>query len=75
MSGIETMVEQLRALCEQQGLEILNGNNGSLMIIGGKCVVSWWPGSRKMTAYVQGAEKGVKYATPKKIIELTKGSS
>lgn len=43
---------------------------GLHVIVIGNRVVHWWPESRRKTAYVEGAARGMTYRTAKDVIKL-----
>ena len=67
----EVMLGQLSG---EQELEVIERPNGVVMVIGGKVNVTWWPGSKRMTAYAENAAKGRTYATPKIVIAMALGN-
>lgn len=55
-------------------IEIIETRDGHLKLVGGAYIVDWWPESKRMTAYVEGTPKGVKYATAKMVFNLARGA-
>ncbi len=66
-------IKQLKKLAGEAELEVVTRPEGHLMVIGGKVNVTWWPDSKRMTAYAEGATKGRRYATPKQVIAMANG--
>lgn len=66
-------IKKLKRLAGEAELDVIERGD-EIRIIGGKHVVTWWPLSRRMTAYVQGAARGQHYATPKQVIALALGT-
>lgn len=66
-------VEKLKKLAAEKGLTVMERPNDIILVIGGEKIVQWWPASKRMTAYVERGDKGVRFATPEKVIELATG--
>lgn len=66
-------IKQLKKLAREAELEVIERPEGHVMVIGGRVNVTWWPESRRMTAYAEGATKGRSYATPKQVIAMANG--
>jgi hypothetical protein len=67
-------IKSLKKLAGEQELEVIERPNGVVMVIGGKVNVTWWPTSKRMTAYAENAAKGRTYATPKIVIAKALGN-
>lgn len=67
------LIEKLLELINDTDLEVIKKPDGSIKVIGGECVVNWWPESKRHTAYVEGSSRGVKNATPKMVIAMANG--
>lgn len=68
-------VANLKKLARAAELEVIEYPDGRVLVIGGLVNVHWWPASRRMTAYVEGASAGRTHTTAKQVINLaTKGS-
>ena len=67
-------VANLKKLARAAELEVIEYPNGRVLVVGGLVNVHWWPASRRMTAYVEGASAGRTHTTAKQVINLaTKG--
>jgi hypothetical protein len=66
MSAINT----LKKLAREAELEVIEYPDGRVLVIGGLVNVHWWPTSRRMTAYVEGAPAGRHHSTPRNVINL-----
>jgi hypothetical protein len=70
VNGIDT----LKRLAREAELNVIEHDDGRITVLGGLAMVSWWPHSRRMSAYVDRAPNGVRHATAKMVIDLaTKG--
>ncbi len=68
-------VANLKKLARGAELEVIEYPNGRVLVVGGLVNVHWWPASRRMTAYVEGASAGRTHTTAKQVINLaTKGT-
>jgi hypothetical protein len=68
-------VANLKKLARAAELEVIEYPNGRVLVVGGLVNVHWWPASRRMTAYVEGASAGRTHTTAKQVINLaTKGT-
>lgn len=68
-------VANLNKLARAAELEVIEYPNGRVLVVGGLVNVHWWPASRRMTAYVEGASAGRTHTTAKQVINLaTKGT-
>jgi len=68
-------VANLKKLARAAELEVIEYPDGRVLVIGGLVNVHWWPASRRMTAYVEGASAGRPHTTSKQVINLaTKGT-
>lgn len=68
-------ITDLKRLARQQELEVIEYADGRVLIVGGLVNVHWWPHSKRLTAYVEGAPNGRRFATAKNVINLaTKGT-
>ncbi|MCM5682934.1 hypothetical protein M8A51_25710 [Schlegelella sp. S2-27] len=64
----------LKKLAREAELEVIEKADGHFIIVGGLVIVHWWPHSRRMTAYVEGAPQGRSYVTAKQVVNIaTKG--
>jgi hypothetical protein len=63
-------VATLKRLARDAELELIEKANGHFIVIGGSVVVHYWPMSKRLTAYVEGASQGRQYQTPKQVIAL-----
>lgn len=68
-------VANLKKMARAAELEVIEYPDGRVLVIGGLVNVHWWPASRRMTAYVEGASAGRSHTTAKQVINLaTKGT-
>ena len=68
-------LSNLKKLARAAELEVIEYPDGRVLVIGGLVNVHWWPVSRRMTAYVEGASAGRTHTTAKQVINLaTKGT-
>lgn len=64
----------LKRLATEAEVEVIEYPDGRILVVGGLVPVHWWPTSKHMTAYVEGAPRGRKHSTAKNVINLaTKG--
>lgn len=63
-------IRQLKKLAGEAELDVKEYPDGKVTVIGGMVPVHWWPTSRRMTAYVDGAPRGYPYCTAKSVIAL-----
>lgn len=63
-------LKQLKKLAREAELEVIEYPDGRVLVVGGLVNVHWWPTSRRMTAYAEGAPAGRHYATAKNVISL-----
>ena len=61
---------RLKRLARESELEIIEYPDGRVLVVGGLVNVHWWPQSKGMTAYAEGATKGRRHMTPKLVIRL-----
>lgn len=66
-------IKMLKKLAGEQELEVIERPNSTFMVIGGKVNVTWWPDSKRKTAYAEKAPKGRTYATAKVVIAMATG--
>lgn len=64
------LLKQLKKLAGEQEFEVIEFPDGKIDVIGGLRKVSWWPTSRRMTAYIEGAPRGQRFTTPRQVIEM-----
>jgi hypothetical protein len=67
------MIKKLHKEIEGTGLEAITMPDGHIKVIGGEVAVDWWPDSKRMSAYAEGAPRGIKYATPRMVVQMAKG--
>lgn len=63
-------VVQLKRLAREAELELIEKPNGHFILIGGIVNVHYWPFSKRLTAYVEGAPGGRTHTTPKVAVQL-----
>lgn len=63
-------VTELKKRAREAELEVIEKPDGHFIVVGGLVAVHWWPTSRGMTAYAEGAPAGRKYTTAKQVINL-----
>jgi hypothetical protein len=63
-------VATLKKLAGEAELDVMEYPDGKLTVIGGLMPVHWWPASKRMTAYIDGAPRGYPYCTAKNVIAL-----
>lgn len=68
-------ISELKKLAREQELEVIEHSSGHVMVIGGAVNVTWWPDSRRMTAYAERAPKGRSYSTPKIVVNMALGKT
>lgn len=68
-------IDLLRALAGRHGLELREPTAGHVQIIGAGMLVNWYPGSKRRTAYVAGAQSGKPYCSAEHVIELALGKA
>lgn len=68
-------ITELKRLARAAELEVIEYADGRVLVVGGIVNVHWWPTSKRLTAYCEGAPAGRRYATAKNVINLaTKGT-
>jgi len=71
----DAAIKTLKRLAREAEVEVLEYPDGRVLVVGGLVNVHWWPHSRRMTAYVEGATAGRTHSTAKNVINLaTKGT-
>ena len=63
-------IKELKKLAREAELEVIEYPDGRVLVIGGLVNVHWWPNSKRMTAYAEGASSGRQYSTAKNVINL-----
>jgi hypothetical protein len=65
-------MKTLQSLAKKSGLTIKKcGQSGHIQIIGGTCVVNYWPESKKRSAHIEGSTGGGRRGvTPEQAIEM-----
>lgn len=63
-------VKTLKKLAGQHELDVKEYPDGKVTVIGGLVPVHWWPTSKRMTAYVDGAPRGYPHSTARNVINL-----
>lgn len=63
-------VKKLKRLATEAELDVKDYPDGKVTVIGGLMPVHWWPTSKKMTAYIDGAPRGYPHCTAKTVINL-----
>jgi hypothetical protein len=66
----EQQITKLKKLAGEHELDVKEYPDGKITVIGGMVPVHWWPTSKRMTAYVDGAPRGYAYCTAKNVISL-----
>lgn len=66
-------VAKLKKLAREAELEVIEYPDGRVLVIGGLVNVHWWPSSRRMTAYAEGAPQGRHHQTAKQVINTALG--
>jgi len=71
----QSPVSTLKKLAREAELQVIEYPDGRVLVIGGLVSVHWWPKSRRMTAYCEGAPAGRHHSTARNVINLaTKGT-
>ncbi|HSV48415.1 MAG TPA: hypothetical protein VLJ58_21680, partial [Ramlibacter sp.] len=63
-------VAALKRMASEHELDVKVYADGKYTVIGGLMPVHWWPDSKRMTAYVDGAPAGYPHCTAKNVISL-----
>ena len=64
-------VKSLQSLAEARGLRIEERGPGHFQIIGGTCLVNYYPDSKRRSAYIAGQEgRARRNVTPEQAIEM-----
>ena len=66
----ETEIEQLRRLCAEAGIELIERPNGHYQLKG-KQLVNYYPESEQKKAYIAGTKAGVKHVSPAEAVAMT----
>jgi hypothetical protein len=66
-------VAKLKKLAREAELEVIEYPDGRVLVIGGLVNVHWWPASRRMTSYAEGAPQGRHHQTAKQVIYTALG--
>ena len=65
------MREQLEKLAAQRGLTVVDRGQGHFQIVGGTCLVNYYPHSKRKSAYIAGTTgKARHHVTPQQAIEM-----
>ena len=65
----QEVVKKLKHLAREAELD-LTFIEDRVIVSGGRRIVTYWPESKRRTAYADKAEKGIKHATAQQIINL-----
>jgi hypothetical protein len=63
-------LQKLKRMASENELDVKEYQDGKVTVIGGMMPVHWWPHSKRMTAYVDGAPHGYPQCTAKNVINL-----
>lgn len=64
-------MKTLLQLATERGLTIVDRGNGHIQILGGTCLVNYWPESKRRSAHIAGHEsRGKRHVTPEQAIEM-----
>lgn len=63
-------VTELKHLARESELEVIEKPDGHFIVIGGLVNVHYWPNSKRLTAWAEGAPRGRQHITPKQVIRL-----
>lgn len=63
-------IVDLKRLAREAELEVLEKPEGHFIVIGGIVNVHYWPNSKRLTAWAEGAPRGRSHMTPKQVIQL-----
>lgn len=68
-------LDTLKRLAREAELQLIERDEpgGLHVTVIGERVVHWWPTSRRMTAYVEGAGRGEQHASAQYVINLATG--
>ena len=66
-------IKALKRLARDAELQVIEYPDGRVLVIGGLVNVHYWPTSRKLTAYAEGAPRGRHYQTPAQVIAQALG--
>jgi hypothetical protein len=70
MAVSTTQRSTLKKMAGERELDVKEYPDGKVTVIGGMVPVHWWPESKRMTAYIDGAPHGYPFCTAKNIINL-----
>jgi hypothetical protein len=69
VSKLHPEVKELRRLAREEELHLIEYPDGRMLVIGGVVNVHYWPNSKRMTSYAEGAPDGKHYQTAKQVIK------
>lgn len=67
-------IKEIKRLARDAELDLIEHQDGRIVILGGIQMVTWWPYSKRMTAYADKAPRGVRFAMPKTVIAMANGA-
>ena len=70
MSKVHPELKELRRMARNEELNLIEYPDGRVLVIGGMVNVHYWPNSKRMTAYPEGAPQGRHYQTAKQVIKM-----
>lgn len=63
-------VNEVKRLARESELEVIEKPDGHFIVIGGLVNVHYWPNSKRLTAWAEGAPRGRHNMTPKQVVRL-----
>ena len=64
-------MKSLESIAAKRGLTVVGLAQGHYQIVGGSCIVNYYPHSKRRSAYISGAEgKGKRNVTPERAVEM-----
>lgn len=62
--------KDLKRLARDAELEVIEKPDGHFIVIGGLVNVHYWPNSKRLTAWAEGAPRGRSNMTPRQVVQL-----
>ena len=63
-------INDLKRRARDAELEVIEKPDGHFIVIGGLVNAHYWPNSKRLTAWAEGAPRGRHHMTPKQVVQL-----
>ena len=72
---MKQQIKRLKVLAREAALRLVEQPDGRIILLDGEQMVTWWPHSRRCTAYADKAPHGIRFASPETVILMAKGEA